>query len=424
MPYPRLLRRVPRAGFVVCALAVVCLPRTVCAQNSTDSDVEALRREIATLRQEYEQRLASLEQRLADLAAVQEMAAAVPPPSPVPATAPATAAPASNQRSNYFNPAISLVGNFLAVGGQGRDGDLPNAELRESEVGFQAVVDPYARADVYLAFGEEGVEVEEGYVTLTALPWQLLAKVGRMRTQFGKTNTLHLHTLPWADQPLPVTNLLGEEGWISSGVSLGRLIPLGNTFSELTVEVLRADAEGLFESESSSDVAWNGRYRLFRDLSDATNLEVGLSYGFGPNGSEEGGGSEEGAETRLSGLDFTWRWKPLQQGLYRGAMVRGEVFRSEREQPGGRQDALGWYLAADYQLARRWWLGGRYEWSERATEADLRDTGEALLLTFDPSEYLRLRGELRHRDLAEGRSITDFLLQLQFSIGAHGAHPF
>ncbi len=418
MSIPRPCRRAPHAvvplGWFILVLLAVFRPQTAWSQNASDPDVEALRQEILALRQEYEERIASLEQKLADLAAVQELSAAAPP---------APGAASSNQRSNYFNPAISLVGNFLSVGGQGRDGELPNAALRESEIGFRAVVDPYARADVYLAFGEEGVEVEEGYVTLTALPWQLLAKVGRLRTQFGKVNTLHLHTLPWADQPLPVTNLLGEEGWISSGVSVGRLIPLGNTFSELTVEVLRADAEGLFESESANDLAWNGHYRVFRDLSDSTNLDLGLSYGFGANGSEADG-SEERAETRLSGLDVTWRWKPLGQGSYRGAVVRGEVYRSEREQPGGRQDALGWYLSADYQLARRWWLGGRYEWSERATDASLRDRGEALLLTFDPSEYLRLRGELRRRDLAEGRSVTDFLLQLQFSIGAHGAHAF
>jgi len=421
MSIPRPCRRAPRAvvplGWFILVFLAVCGPQTAWAETLSDPEVEALRQEILTLRQEYEERIASLEQKLADLAAVQELSAAPPATAP-PAAAPAPAAAPSNQRSNYFNPAISLVGNFLAVGGQGRDGELPNAALRESEIGFRAVVDPYARADVYLAFGEEGVEVEEGYVTLTALPWQLLTKVGRMRTQFGKVNTLHLHTLPWADSPLPVTNLLGEEGWIGSGVSLGRLIPLGNTFSELTVEVLRADAEGLFESESASDLAWNGHYRVFRDLSDSTNLDLGLSYGFGPNG------SEEGAETRLAGLDVTWRWKPLGQGNYRGAVVRGEVYRSEREQPGGRQDALGWYLSADYQLARRWSLGGRYEWSERATDASLRDRGEALLLTFDPSEYLRLRGELRRRDRAEGRSVTDFLLQLQFSIGAHGAHAF
>ncbi len=111
------------------------------------------------------------------------------------------------------------------------------------------MIDPYARADLFLAFGEEGVEVEEGYVTLTALPANLLAKVGRMRAGFGKVNTLHLHSLPWPDQPLPLVNLLGgEEGWIGTGVSLAGLMPLpADTFSEATLQVFGGESE-LFDS--------------------------------------------------------------------------------------------------------------------------------------------------------------------------------
>ena len=52
--------------------------------------------------------------------------------------------------------------------------NLPSANLRESELGLQAIVDPYARADFFLSFGEEGVSVEEGFMTFTSLPGQLL----------------------------------------------------------------------------------------------------------------------------------------------------------------------------------------------------------------------------------------------------------
>ena len=65
--------------------------------------------------------------------------------------------------------------------------------MRESEVSFQAIVDPYARADFFIAFGEEGVELEEGFVTFPTLPGGLLMKVGKMRAAFGKVNTLHTH---------------------------------------------------------------------------------------------------------------------------------------------------------------------------------------------------------------------------------------
>ena len=63
------------------------------------------------------------------------------PPQPTPAPPPAPAG-ASSQTSNYFNPSISVIGNFLAVAGKNSVENLPNASLRESEVALQAIVDP------------------------------------------------------------------------------------------------------------------------------------------------------------------------------------------------------------------------------------------------------------------------------------------
>jgi hypothetical protein len=430
------------------------------APPATPEDIAALRQQIEALRQEYDQRLAALEQRLNQLAAGApaappaspaaaaaaaaapaaptaptppvETAAATPAPAaaPAPVEAPAAApveAPipgAPSQTSNYFNPSVSVIGNFLGVGGQNHVVTLPAAELRESELGLQAIVDPYARADFFISFGENGVAVEEGFVTFTALPEDLLAKVGRMRVAFGTINTLHLHVLPWPDEPLPVFDLLGgEDGWIGTGVSIARLLPLpGDTFSELTAQVFRGDSPGLFSAPRRGDLAYNGHYRVFRDLTEALNLTVGASVAYGPNG------TTFDAKTRLEGIDVTLRYKPLVTGLYHSLVVRGEVMRSDREQPrasGGDQRALGWFAAADYQLARRWFVGGRLEASDRATDARHTDTGRALILTFWPSEFSQLRAELRRRHYGlEEQEATELLMQLQFAIGAHGAHPF
>src|SRR5207237_7230751 len=65
-----------------------------------------------------------------------------------------------SQSSNYFNPSVSVIGNFLGVAGHNPVENLPTASLRESEVALQAIVDPYARADFFLSFSESGVEVE------------------------------------------------------------------------------------------------------------------------------------------------------------------------------------------------------------------------------------------------------------------------
>jgi len=345
----------------------------------------------------------------------------VPPPAPPP---PVASAP--SQTSNYFNPSVSVIGNFLAVSGKNSVENLPNASLRESEVALQAIVDPYARADFFLSFGESGVQVEEGFVTFTSLPGQLLAKVGRMRVSFGKINTLHLHVLPWPDEPLPVVNLLGgEEGWKGTGVSLARLIPMpADIFSELTGQVFRGESEGLFEVRKRSDIAYNFHYRAFKDLSEAVNLDLGASYGAGPNATST---DETRRWTKLEAIDMTLRWKPLRTGSYRSASVRGELFRSRRDQPedaGGKQTARGWFLSGEYQLGKRWFVGGRIESSDHADDASRRDTGQALILTFWPSEFSQVRGEARRRRYAGGITANEALLQIQFAIGAHGAHPF
>lgn len=391
-------------------LAMLVAAAPLAAPNPAVDPLAELRREIDQLKSSYEAKIAALEERLAQL----EAAGTAAP------SAPETPAPAPAPTSNYFNPSLAVIGNFLAVGGSNPEESLPNAEFRESEIGLQAVVDPYARGDFFFAFGEEGVELEEGYLTFTSLPGDLLAKVGRMRASFGKVNTLHLHTLPWPDTPLPLANLLGsEEGWIGTGVSLARVFPLPkDTFSELTLQVFRGEAEGLFAGEERNDLAWNGHYRLFRDLTDATNLDLGFSYGVGPNG------TAPGADTRLQAVDATLRWKPLATALYRSATFRGEYFRSRREDPAGGLTGDGWFLSGDYQLARRWSVGARYEASDHGDDPAARDTGRALLLTFSPTEFSQLRGELRRREYATGTTADELLLQLQFAIGAHGGHPF
>ena len=182
--------------------------------------------------------------------------------------------------------------------------------------------------------------------------------------------------------------------------------------------VLDGEAEGLFEAEERDDLSYAARYRVFRDLTEATNVDLGVSWGRGPNG------SEEGADTTLQGFDATVRWKPLRTALYRSFVLRAEAMRSRREQPGGTQDAFGWFVAADQQIARRWFVGARYDSAERAEDETLRDTGASLALTFKPSEFSLLRGQLRRRDYALFGTADELLLQFQFAMGAHAAHPF
>ena len=342
-----------------------------------------------------------------------------PPPEPEPVAAPVTAAAAS-ANPTYFNPAMAVIGNFLATAGRNPVEERPSLEMHESEISFQAIVDPYARADFFVAISNEGVELEEGFITFTHLPADFLVKVGKFKAQFGKVNTLHAHVLPWADIPLPLVNLLGgEEGWNDAGVSVARLFALpGDTFSELTLQVFRGESENLFAASRKNDVAYLGQYRIYRDIGDDHNVELGATWGRGHNG------ITDDSETTLENVHLVYRWRPLSGTRYQTFILRSELIRSRREQEDGKQTATGLFVGGDYRFAQRWWAGGRYEFSDHADDATQRDKGGAVTLTFWPSEFSQVRCELRRRRYAGGVTANEAMLQLQFSIGAHGAHPF
>jgi len=362
-------------------------------------------------------------------------AAAAPTPAPTPAPAPAApaAAPVATAEggtvpvygnpsasSKVFNPDMAVIGNFVGAAGENDIESLPAFSLNEAEVSFQAIVDPYARADFFLSASPEGLEVEEGFITFPTLPGGLLLKVGKLKAQFGKVNTLHAHVLPWVDEPLPMKNLLGgEEGLNDAGLSVSRLIPNKVMFLEATGEVYNGQ-NAVFTSHERSDLTYVGRLRGYRDLTEGTNLDLGTSFAYGHND------ARPDATTQLFGVDATIRYRPLRRAIYKRFLGRTELFWSRRDTAaaGDEADAFGAYVSGDYQFARRWFAGGRYDWSDRAQDPALRDKSGSFLLTYWPSEFSQVRGQYRHTSYAEGVDANELLFQFLFSIGAHGAHAF
>ena len=424
-------------------------------QQQIRDEVDRLRKEFEAIRDSYGARLAALEAKLGTAPAA--AATPVPPVGALPETAPPAAAqpqqpvptqPAPTQpaqagvevpsgaagaggpegalpvygnaaaSSKVFNPDMAVIGNFIGTTGSNTIESAPALEMHEAEVTFQAVVDPYARADVFLSASPDGVEIEEGYLTLTSLPGGLLAKVGKMKQQFGKVNTMHAHTLPWVDVPIVMKNFLGgEEGLNDSGISVSKLLLNPLFFLEATGEVYQGNS-GPFQTHQRSDVSWLGRLRGYRDITESTNLDVGFSFTRGHN--------DAGPDftTRVYGVDATFRYRPLRRAIYRRFMARTELMWSDRGQQTGDVNAFGMYASGDYQFARRWFAGVRFDYSERATDANLVDKGPSVVVTYWPSEFSQIRGQYRRTNYAEGVTSNEALFQFLFSIGAHGAHVF
>ncbi len=433
------------------------------APNSQNAELEQKIRDL-------EDRVIALEGKIRTMQAAQQPAAAPsgaaqPAPeqasqqpaaqAPV-ATAPATPSPGETQAgmtgtesagpvpvyggqssaAKALNPDVSVIGDFIgAVGGNTPPPlatlqPFPSLQMHESEIGLQAIIDPYARGDFFISFGEEGVNVEEGYITFTALPFGFVAKAGKMRSAFGKVNTMHNHVMPWVDRPLVTTNLVGgEDGIDDAGFSLERILPAPKgIFLEATGQVFRGDSDDVFQHVQRSDVSTVDHLRAYRDITESTNLDLGVSYARGHNNGTSGptGNTVVPGDfiTQLYGIDATLRWKPLRRSIYHSFVGRSEFIWSQRQQLPVEQRAFGFYTSADYQFARRWFTGARFDYSDRSKFANLTDKGLAATLTYWPSEFSQVRGEYRFTHYAENRDSNELLMQLIFSLGAHGAHPF
>lgn len=414
------MRAIPSVCLAAVAAGLLLLPRSAAAQPQPDAN--ALQQQIDQLKKEFGERIAALEVKLAEAQAAAQTPAPVPAVPTQPDTA-TSAAPLANAK--VFNPDMSVIANFVGVAGKNDRSDEPPLALSEVEAAFQAIVDPYARADFFLAASPEGLEVEEGFITFNTLPAGLLLKAGKLRAEFGKVNRMHTHRLPWADRPLVTQNLVGgEEGISLPGISLSRLIQNPALFLEATGEAYYGSSD-VFESRRKSKLTYVGRLRGYRDITEGTNIDIGGSYAVGPSTEAPDIFTLEDTNTELFGFDATFRYRPLRRAIYKRFQARTELVWSRPRSNGlTGERAFGYYGSGEYQFARRWFAGARYDRSEQALDSSLVDTGGSFFVTFWPSEFNQIRGQYRRTNYGDGVRANEFLFQLNFSIGAHGAHVF
>lgn len=373
--------------------------------------------------------------------------------------------------ANALNPNLSVIGDFTGIAGPMGDGTSNRFALREAEIGLQAAVDPYARADVFVAVPEgERAELEEAYLTLLSLPWGIRLRGGKFLANFGRMNMTHQHERPQVDAPLAVDQYLGAEGLNDTGLEASRIFDVFGVFTEASYAVLNglgpaAEREPVTttvqdvnnnqvtvrvepadgpERRAARNFAHVSRLRAYADLTDAANVELGLSGAIHqPKGRKH---------TRMGGLDLTLRWKPLEQAIYRSFIWRAEGFYSNRrltpevnavtgavDQEARELDRRGLYSYAEYQPLRRWRFGGRWDYSEdpEAMHALLtrkdsaqRRVGKSITRAFAPyiaftlSEFQKLRTEYQYRRNPAGDDEHRAFLQWTFVLGPHGAHAF
>ena len=183
---------------------------------------------------------------------------------------------------------------------------------------------------------------------------------------------MHTHVLPWTDRPLVTRNLVGGEEGIRDAGHLGlEADPEPVLFLEATGEVYRGDSATCSSRTSARDLSYVGQLRGYRDLTEGTNLDLGASYRV----RAQLIAVARLPPRRLFGVDATFRWRPLRRAIYHrfiGAhRAHLEPARSAGR-PGRRRSAI---RERRVPVRARWFGGARYDRSERAADASLRDKG-------------------------------------------------
>lgn len=355
---------------------------------------------------------------------------------------------ATRAGAGVINPDISVIGQpFLSLTDDpsASDRKRPRLDIGETELIFDAALNPYARGFFTMTFGDDAFELEEGYLDLTrALPAQFALRAGRYRAGFGRLNPVHPHVLPFAERFALLSQYLpGDEALIEIGASLSRRIAIGDETSVLLAgDWLQGDSFAIDRPstgdptdplESGGDdgagqtrPAFLARAACFTPLGERSGLEFGVSALGGTNN------VAAAARTRLFGADAKLK---LWTGERAFVVVQAEAMHLDRDDAGWDPATsvylrtpvtpAGAYIFADYNWSRRYNAGMSYEGFQRPSAAEEWDQGIGLFAGLALwEETTAFRAEWRRDIPDDSRAINTFILRVLFSMGPHKIHSF
>ena len=333
--------------------------------------------------------------------------------------------------------------------------------LRNAEIALDGAVDPYFKGFANIVFkldGDQntGVELEEAYLQTASLPANLQLKAGQFFANFGRQNPQHPHQWAFVDQPVVLSRALGPEGLRNLGAQLSWLVPVP-FYTETFLGFFNSQSGQAFSfrnpgEDISGTNRFSGRETLSRglrgpgdflyvpriassfELTDQQTLVVGASGAFAPNS------TGPHTHSQIYGADAYWKWKPANatEGFPFVSLQTEALFR--RFEAGKDTTALlppetlrdwGFYSQVLWGFKPHWVTGLRGEYATGNPGAydsmDVfrgRRTRLSPVLTWYPSEFSKVRLQYNYDT---GQRIDDahsVWLQLEFLLGAHGAHKF
>jgi hypothetical protein len=383
-----------------------------------------------------------------------------------------------------FNPELSIITDVGLFGATVADADAPGLEipgfitdadrlgkssgfnLNSIELAFNAAVDPFFDFTGILTFGAEGFDLEEVYAETRTLPAGFRLRVGKFLSGFGRLNGQHQHVWDFYDPPLVYETLLGMEGLKSPGVRLSWTAPLdflltanvevlqgvdeeARTYNAVGYSLTATDGTTLSRSQPFTPGLYTGSIKASFDVGQHVFLlGASVMYGHSTRARVDGADTDlafYAPGTVLYGAELTYKllissYQSLTwQTEYLGRVSTGELALASdalahraTSLQGGFYSQLVWR----FDPAGQWRVGARFDLLTQnqllIDEVDQPLDGYlqrySAMMEFNPSEFARFRLQYafdRARYLAGVRTdVHELLLQINFSVGPHGAHFF
>jgi hypothetical protein len=386
---------------------------------------------------------------------------------------------ANDSHAGGASDLIARVDESRAASAGANDPLSRGFNLREAELALSGAIDPYFDAWAILAVGPDGAAVEEAYIQTRRLPAGLTLKLGKFKSDLGYLNKQHPHQWDFTDQALPHALLLGGD-LNETGLQLTWLpalpfyVLVGSEALQGTNEAIAAYAgstpdQPLFKDHAGPRLV-TGFIKVAPDLGASHALQIGISgaqaFVHQQTWQREDGDRPTDRQTPPPPADpqATPAW-PMAESLEGKSRILGAdlVYKYDSPRPYGRGDLTlqaeylyrlkdldvvggvggqrrfkqdGIYAQGRYGFASRWTAALRFDVFGLTNRLD-QDAGLGeswgssrrltLALTFDPTEFSRLRLQAGRSDLeVEGARLrfNQIQLQCQVSLGAHGAHRF
>ena len=364
---------------------------------------------------------------------------------------------ATPARAGVVNPDISVIGQPAgswtdAAGNTARKRVVLDAG--ETEIVFDADLNPYARGTITTSLDAAGLSLEEGFFTISrGLPAGLALKAGKYRAGFGKLNPSHPHTDPFGGRfHLLGEYLPGQDGYNETGLDVSKLVALpGDGSLTVSADWLQGDsfrrprtASGAANDPLAGDPgagdhageprpAALARAAGFFMLGERSGLELGVSATEGTNN------VAAGARTTVVGADAKAK---LWNGANSYLLLQGEFMSLNREDAGWDSTAAaytktrvkpsGAYAFADYNFSPRYDAGVSFEHWQSADVARTSNQAAQVfagLALMEETTSFRVGWEHAMPGRPEGatedpKPINTVTLRVIYSMGPHKAHQF